>query len=940
MNAESEIVDGQATDRTGLVRVVRPTLIAAIGGTGTAAAKVARARIESLLGPNHHYVAFRAFDTSFQDNSEPMLVDNSEYIYLGGFNAQARIADIVSGKAYPHWKEWLPHRLNFQQVAFGAGGIRPIGRLCYFYRRDRIQHSVQEALTTITNADLALQHHQQTGVRVNLEAGIDIHVLCSVCGGTGSGMFLDLAFDLRRWAEALTGREVTVTGHLVLPEAFRSKPVVLKALEANTYAALQELDRFMNATAEDPWRVEYEQGRVEESRRAPFDNCYLLSGLQQGGTSDVDALTSIIGEAVSILTLSQVGQAVSEGVINMAGQKKSSRDEYGRACCYSSYGLLGLEIPAALLADSLGPHLARQARDRLSLDAPVSEQEAQKDRDAFGESMRLRVDRIRENLPKPVAKTRSVRAMIEDFGKKHEAPRRELQEQLSQARETFERELRSAASKPLWLAAELRVLFQSRLEATLLQPGGLDRHLKYLVGAVEALQDFQQQLRSAASDAKVAADRSREVADRIENRSLAERQWPEIWEAVRQWEGHLEQRGLAEIATEQALLVEQLADLVQRDQVDLWKRIRRLFETVHLKAGRDEDAHYRGSRSRTSVCPLRYFLDRLEPNRENLLRKLLAELIEDVGLWASLSSSQLSDRFYRLCTRAIQEHFADESGMDCDSLLADCYRYPSETYQTEVSVLLSRARANWEIHGSYSMRTNLLEISAIGVEVESTLYETLQRSSRQIAAVEEQRADFVPIFRTEHGASLIGLKRMEAYRDSLVDSVTQEQRFDFHFFNDRRWITKMELPGEDPVELERLYVFTASVLIKTITRIVGQGYRLEKAADLLGSGVSLESDGSFVLGRFRREAYERIGRDPHLLAALRADLAVQERQAGWLSQLERHIFELEKHLDDEVTRSRGELQRRSEGVMSLDVFQVHSEIRALRAHMRIEDLGL
>ena len=142
----------------GLARMVRPTLIVAVGGTGSAAAKAAAHRITELLGtegPRHHYVAFRAFDTAYQDNREPLFVNNAEYIYLGGFNAQAVIADIVAGDAYRHWAQWLRLCLNFQQVAFGAGGIRPIGRLCYFYRRDQVEAAVQEALTTITDADLA-----------------------------------------------------------------------------------------------------------------------------------------------------------------------------------------------------------------------------------------------------------------------------------------------------------------------------------------------------------------------------------------------------------------------------------------------------------------------------------------------------------------------------------------------------------------------------------------------------------------------------------------------------------------------------------------------------------------------------------------------------------------------------------------------------------------
>ena len=77
-------------DWTGMSRVVRPTLVIAIGGTGTAAAKAAPARIEHFVGPRHHYVAFRAFDTAFQDNREPRLVDNSEYVLSRRFECPER----------------------------------------------------------------------------------------------------------------------------------------------------------------------------------------------------------------------------------------------------------------------------------------------------------------------------------------------------------------------------------------------------------------------------------------------------------------------------------------------------------------------------------------------------------------------------------------------------------------------------------------------------------------------------------------------------------------------------------------------------------------------------------------------------------------------------------------------------------------------------------
>ena len=625
-------------DWTGMARVVRPTLIVAIGGTGTAAAKAARARMEHFLGPNHHYVAFRAFDTAFQDNREPRMVDNSEYVYLGGFNAQSVIADIVSGNAFPHWKKWLPPRLNFQQVAFGAGGIRPIGRLCYFYRRDRVEAAIQEALTAITDSDRALRFHQQTDVRVNLEAGIDIHLIGSVCGGTGSGIFLDLAFDLRRWAEEHTNREVTVTGHLVLPEAFRGKPVVMKALEANAYTALQELDRFMNATSESPWEVEYVQHRTEVSRRAPFDHCYLLNGLQQGGTSGIETLTSSIGEAITLLTFSQVGQRVSEGVINMAGQRKSTRDEQGRVCCYSSYGVLGLEIPEELLGESLGPDLARELHKKLLQPIADGDAVAPEDVQAFKERLQIStMKRIEDEVPAVEVDLVQISLFLSDK-RKQEMGKAELQRLLAEAHEGQRRERKWFNDLILFDVDELRRILSAHIRATLFQPGGLNRNLRYLDQCVETLRSFQNAIRENGRELEDTAEKHRSVADALEQGSIVGKELKQLLEKdLTAWNEHVRSQTAAAAYRGQIPRIERLIAVVQQEFIDPWTRIKGMLDNLRLEVSRDEDSYYRARPARTSTGPLKWFRQALiAPNQERLVRDVLSTLIDEAGTWATL----------------------------------------------------------------------------------------------------------------------------------------------------------------------------------------------------------------------------------------------------------------------------------------------------------------
>ena len=462
---------------------------------------------------------------------------------------------------------------------------------------------------------------------MNLEAGIDIHVICSVCGGTGSGMFLDLAFDLRRWAEEHTDREVTVTGHLVLPEAFRRKPVVLSALEANAYVALQELDRFMNATSADPWIVEHVQGRPEGTWRAPFDHRYLLSGLQQGGTSDIDTLTSVIGEAVALLTLSQVGQKVSEGVINMAGQRKSTRDERGRLCCYSSYGVLGLEIPWGLLGESLGPELATRVRERLAGQARPQAEAIEADVESFRQAMRLDPAQL-EPLPVPDWHRTDVATMIDDQGEKSALPRTELQDQLRRARDKVQQEVRRAEGEEVWRSRDLQSYLTSRLESSLLdgQGGGLARALQLLQGCAAALRSFAAWLRASAADAKSEVERLASAGDALERGDLTGKAWKLIWQEVETWEKRVRQDARSRVFAAQASRLDELARQVEEKVILPWREIQVRFSSLRLPEPRDEESYYRGRRAFASICPLFFFRRILDPHQEALARQVLSRL--------------------------------------------------------------------------------------------------------------------------------------------------------------------------------------------------------------------------------------------------------------------------------------------------------------------------
>ncbi|MFM6613220.1 MAG: tubulin-like doman-containing protein, partial [Dolichospermum sp.] len=71
-----------------------------------------------------------------------------------------------------------------------------------------------------------------------IEPGLNIFVVGSLCGGTGSGMFLDVGYTLKN----LYGEDgAQILGYLVIsPELYGNTTSMI----ANTYAALQELNYY------------------------------------------------------------------------------------------------------------------------------------------------------------------------------------------------------------------------------------------------------------------------------------------------------------------------------------------------------------------------------------------------------------------------------------------------------------------------------------------------------------------------------------------------------------------------------------------------------------------------------------------------------------------------------------------------------------------------
>ncbi|PSB56404.1 hypothetical protein C7B77_12035 [Chamaesiphon polymorphus CCALA 037] len=184
---------------------------------------------------------------------------------LGGLEQQG---EFDRKSPYDHIKSWLPPQLirNVKAIEDGAGGIRPVGRLSFF-------HNYRQIKAAIETAENRTRGHEQAmlGRGFSVERGLNIFVVGSLCGGTGSGMFLDVAYALRK---AYGDIENKLVGYWIIsPELYGDTP----SMNANVYAALKELNHYAASNTRFEACYDPQQLANISEDRPPFDFTYILS---------------------------------------------------------------------------------------------------------------------------------------------------------------------------------------------------------------------------------------------------------------------------------------------------------------------------------------------------------------------------------------------------------------------------------------------------------------------------------------------------------------------------------------------------------------------------------------------------------------------------------------------------------------------------------------
>ncbi|MEW6733603.1 MAG: tubulin-like doman-containing protein [Acidobacteriota bacterium] len=354
------LIQGKRTaDKLTQVKVT-PTLIIGIGGTGGEVLLRIRKRFFEKYGllENFPIVNYLWIDTDLTEKDVGARLFADQVKLSQSEKVMATIADTarITGdlNQYPHIKSWFYEGLNkLGTMTEGAGQIRAYSRLGFFEHYNEIRQAIQRAgerIRNVENMKLMLDRH---GMEVEGSNRFNVYVVCSIAGGTGSGMFLDLAFLVK---DIFAGQPVTSVGYLVSPRLFGSE---VPRIFANSYAALKELEHY---SFENYFNVEWPDRVVRNIAPPVFNYCYVIDSMNAAGkTVDGNSKTLLFN-----MLADNIFKDFSQG--EFAGYKRGVRvnldqflvDEFafkhlnedGRTiidqkfiCRYSSVGLASVTVP-------------------------------------------------------------------------------------------------------------------------------------------------------------------------------------------------------------------------------------------------------------------------------------------------------------------------------------------------------------------------------------------------------------------------------------------------------------------------------------------------------------------------------------------------------------------------------------------------------------------
>jgi hypothetical protein len=351
-----------------------PSLVVGLGQGGLAVLHRLRQHLSDRFGPAEKLPSIRLL---YVDTDPESLAAAT-----GGPPTMALSADEIFPAKLKRAGEYLRPRRNGRSLIEGwfdqqmlyriprnlvTLGVRCMGRLAFCDHFRLLSQRIKQELEACVHPDALGQtdRHTRLGLRTNRPR---VYLATSLGGGTGSGMFIDLAYSIRHRLRWLGYENPDVVGLLLLPPAERNAN--RQHALGNAFAALRELNHFSRAGSGWSGQFDAPDGNLADDQ-PPFTRFFLLAappaGTQAGPMSDPARLAA---EALARELTTPLGRALDDRralqptEAEPAGSRKPAAGH--------TFGLARIAWPRQVLLDEAARRVCLHVLNRWSGTEPVA----------------------------------------------------------------------------------------------------------------------------------------------------------------------------------------------------------------------------------------------------------------------------------------------------------------------------------------------------------------------------------------------------------------------------------------------------------------------------------------------------------------------------------------------------------------------------------------
>ena len=294
---------------------IKRCLYIGLGGTGMKALLHTKKMFIDTYGEVPPMIGFLGIDTDGGEYTKTISSAMGAKISIlknEQLPIHVRDARPIYERQKPHFS-WIPEKniYSLSSMMLGAGQVRTNGRFAFTVNKEDVKNAIRTKLNEIQSARII----NNTDYDLLSSTAPEIHMVFSICGGTGAGTFLNMAYLLRDVAP-----ESKLNGYAVLPEVFKSMTSTGMAKVApNAYGALMDLDYLMHRSMNDtPIMIDYLSGEQYAINGRPFNSMVFIDNQNEDNHTytDVNQLAEMISLALVTASgeLSVAGAAVGDNL--------------------------------------------------------------------------------------------------------------------------------------------------------------------------------------------------------------------------------------------------------------------------------------------------------------------------------------------------------------------------------------------------------------------------------------------------------------------------------------------------------------------------------------------------------------------------------------------------------------------------------------------------